>query len=41
MTVSYTNEIPISWILAILSPKENFPYAEVPEQTRCHSQEVW
>lgn len=27
MTVSHTNNIPISWILVILSSKENFPYA--------------
>jgi hypothetical protein len=40
MTVSHTGKISISWLLVILDPKENVPYANVPEQSHCHSQEV-
>ena len=31
---------PISLIMVILSPKEKFPYANVPEDSHRHSQEV-
>ena len=40
MTVTHNDKILSSWIFVILGPKENFPCADVPEQTHRHSQKV-